>query len=391
MCLVDRINHIVKGFKPNAIIQFSNKISSISNLILLTLGEPDFHTPDHIKRAAIKAIKDDQSHYTNPRGILPLRKAASNYFNKKYGMKYNLDTQIIATTGVTEAIYATFKTILNPGDTVIIPSPTFSFYAADVTLCGGKPVYINTAKTNYELDPKVLDQTIRAHRKTVKAVVLNYPNNPIGNTYDQKQLTKIANVIKKYKIFCVTDEIYSDLTYGKRHVSMGTILPKQTIVFNGVSKSHAMTGWRVGLIFGPADIVGKINKVHQFLVTSDTTNAQYAAAEAFAHGFNDGPRMRKVYQKRRDILRNGLQKVGFTSPEPQGAFYIFAKIPSQFTQDSFKFGLQLAKEAKVGTIPGAVFGPGGDGHLRISYAASTSDLKRAVKRIQNFVKQHPSK
>ena len=385
MKITDLISRNANKLGPSRIINFSEQIADVPHLIPLTIGEPDFNTPDHIKRAAIRAIKDNKSHYTTTAGIMPLRKAAAKYFNRKYGMKYDPKTQIIATTGVTEAIFATLATIINPGDTIIMPSPIYADYGPDIALLGGHIVYINTSDNNYVLDPKKLDRTIQAHKDTVKAVILNYPNNPVGNTYDRKELVALANVIKKYPILCITDEIYSDLTYDQKHVSMGTLLPKQTVVFNGVSKSHAMTGWRVGLAFGPAKLMSKINQVHQALVVSDTTNAQYAATEAFAHGFDDGPKMRAVYQKRRDILRSGLAKAGFTSPKPEGAFYIFAKIPDQFTQNSFKFGLQLARQAHVGVIPGSVFGPGGEGHLRISYAASIEQIKAAIQHIQKFV------
>ncbi|URL61934.1 aminotransferase class I/II-fold pyridoxal phosphate-dependent enzyme [uncultured bacterium] len=383
----NQMSTFVQNIKPNEILSFNQKISGIPNLIKLTLGEPDFNTPDHIKQAGIKAIKDNESHYTNPRGILPLRQAISKFLKDKYGLHYNPKSQIVVTSGVTESIRAVFSAILNPGDEVIIPTPIFSIYTPNVICDGGKPVIVNVSNDNYLLTPQRLEATLKAHPKT-KALVLNFPNNPVGNTYTKAQLEALANVIKKHHIFCICDEIYSELTYNQPHTSMGTLLPDQAIVMNGVSKTFAMTGWRVGFVCGPTNVITGVNNLHVLDVTSVTTCAQYAALEAFKNGYDDGPKMRKVYKKRRDILRAGLSKAGFTSPEPSGAFYIFAKIPSQFTQDSFKFAYQLAKEAHVGTIPGNAFGPGGDGHIRISYAASTDNIKEAVRRIQKFVKTH---
>ncbi|XIF20031.1 MAG: aminotransferase class I/II-fold pyridoxal phosphate-dependent enzyme [Acetilactobacillus jinshanensis] len=191
-------------------------------------------------------------------------------------------------------------------------------------------------------------------------------------------------MIKKHHIFCICDEIYSELTYGYPHTSIASFIPDQAIVFNGVSKTFAMTGYRIGLICGPAKVISKINGIHTIAVTTTTTCAQYAASEAFKNGYEDGPKMRKIYKQRRDILRDGLAKAGFTSPEPSGAFYIFAKIPSQFTQNSIKFATELAEKAHVGVVPGSAFGPGGEGHLRISYAVSTDNIKKAVQRIQKF-------
>lgn len=387
MDLSNEINDFSKTLKPNEIIGFNQKIAQIPHLIKLPLGEPDFPTPQHIKRAAIKAINDNQSHYTNPQGILPLRQNAAKFLKDKYDVDYDPQTQITVTAGVTEGIHDVFNTILSPGDEVLMPSPIFSLYIPNIKANGAKPVFIDVSKDHFILSPERLAAALKAHPRT-KALVLNYPNNPVGNTYNQQQLEGLVKVIKKHRIFCVSDEIYSELTYDHPHVSLGKLLPDQTILFNGVSKTFAMTGWRIGLVCGPANIISKINAQHTIAIISATTNAQYAASEAFKNGEDDGQKMKAVYQKRRDILRDGLAKAGFTSPEPQGAFYIFAKIPDKYEQDSFKFAYQLAKEAHVGTIPGAVFGPGGEGHLRFSYAASTQDLKEAVRRIQAFAKAH---
>ncbi|UQS86000.1 aminotransferase class I/II-fold pyridoxal phosphate-dependent enzyme (plasmid) [Nicoliella spurrieriana] len=387
MDLSNQINDSVKKMKSNEIVEFNLKIADIPGLISLTYGEPDFPTPRHIKDAAIKAINDDQSHYTDPRGIKPLRENAVKFLKDKYGLDYDPDTQITTTVGLAEGIHDVFTTILNPGDEVIIPTPTYPLYAANVKFNQATPVFVDTSDSNFILTPERLEATFKEH-PNAKAIIINYPNNPVGNTYTKAELEALAAVIKQHQIFLISDEIYSELTYDEPHTSFGTLLPDQTIVMNGASKTFAMTGWRIGIVCGPANIISKINAVHTLINTNATDNAQYAASEAFKNGENDALEMKPTYLKRRQLLREGLEKAGFTSPEPSGGFYIFAKIPARFEQDSYQFGYQLAKEALVGIMPGAIFGPGGDGYIRFSYAASTEELTEVVKRIQKFVDTH---
>ncbi|KRM08391.1 aminotransferase class I/II-fold pyridoxal phosphate-dependent enzyme [Lentilactobacillus farraginis] len=382
--LSDKMNKRVAALTPSSILTFNQRVSKIPDIVKLTLGEPDFNTPEHVKEAAIKAINGNESHYTNSRGTLGLRKAATNYLNKKYGVQYDPESQILITAGATGAIYSALTAMLNPGDTVIIPTPIFPLYIPIAMLGGAKPIFVDTSDNGFILSPEKLEQVIEENKDTVKAVILNYPTNPTGVTYHREDLQKLADVISKYDIFVLSDEIYSELTYDGTHVSMGSILPEQALVMNGVSKSHAMTGWRIGMICGPADVISEIGKVSEFTITSATTNAQAAAEEAFKNGMDDAAPMRKEYMKRRDLLIDGLSKAGFSCPNPNGAFYIFAKIPAGLNQDSVAFCNQLADEAKVAVIPGASFGPGGEGYVRISYAASEVDLKEAVSRIQKF-------
>ncbi|MGX4645511.1 aminotransferase class I/II-fold pyridoxal phosphate-dependent enzyme [Holzapfeliella sp. JNUCC 80] len=385
--LINRLNKNLSILKPNSILEFNAEISQIEDIVHLTIGEPDFNTPDHVKQAAIKSIENNESHYTNPRGTIELRTAASQFLKSKYGLNYNPEDQLIITAGVTEAIYATLSTILNPGDKVILPTPIFPLYIPIMEFLGASPIYIDTSKTDFKLSKEQLKKALDEDGESVKAVVLNFPNNPTGVTYNQAELEDLASVIANYDIFCISDEIYSELSYQHDHVSMGTILPEQTLVFNGVSKSHAMTGWRIGVIGGPAPIINEVNKVHQFLITSATTNAQAAATEAFKNGLEDGPQMREAYAKRVAILEEGLSQLGFDYVKPNGAFYLFAKIPEQFTQDSFEFSRQLAHGAKVAVIPGSCFGPGGEGYVRISFAASEKNIKTALDRIKTFLNQ----
>lgn len=388
MKLLNHINTYARQIKKNEIVGFNENISEVPDLIKLTLGQPDFNTPEHIKKAGMRSIENNDNHYENSRGLFELRENAAQFLSDKYNLNYDPKTQVVVTTGVTEGIHTVMNTILNPGDEVIVPTPIFPLYVLNILNRGAKPILVNISKDNYILTAQRLKQTLKEHPK-VKALILNYPNNPVGNTYSKEQLSAIANVIRNKPIFCICDEIYSALVYGVKHVSMASILPEQTIMMTGVSKTFAMTGWRIGLICGPADIMDRINIMHMLNVTAVTSSSQYAASEAFKNGDDDIKRMQKIYLNRRNILRAGLKAAGFTSPEPQGTFYIFAKIPAQYDQNSVRFGYRLAKEAHVGTIPGSAFGPGGEGHLRISYAVNTPDLKKAVHRIQTFVKNNP--
>ncbi|GHP14151.1 aminotransferase [Lentilactobacillus fungorum] len=383
--LSEKMNKRVAALTPAAILTFNQKISTIPDIVKLTLGEPDFNTPEHVKQAAINAINDNESHYTNSRGTDSLRQAAANFLNKKYGLHYDPATQVLMTAGATGAIYASLTAMLNPGDTVIIPTPIFPLYIPIVMLAGAKPVFVDTSDNGFVLSPEKLQAAIDDNQGTVKAVILNFPNNPTGVTYHRADLEKLAAVISKYDMICLSDEIYSELTYDGTHVSMGSILPEQTLVMNGVSKSHAMTGWRIGMICGPAAIIDEVAKVSEFTMTSLATNTQAAAEEAFKNGFDDAQPMKATYLKRRDLLTAGLAQAGFTCPTPAGAFYVFAKIPAGLNQSSVDFCYDLAKEAHVALIPGKFFGAGGEGYVRISYAASTEDLQKAVERIQQYV------
>lgn len=387
MALVDRMNQEVLQLQPSDILQFNAEISKIDGIVKLTLGEPDFPTPEHVKAAGIRSIENNESHYTQSKGLPGLRAAASHYLATKYHTKYDPETQILITAGATGGIYSSLTAMLNKGNTVIIPTPIFPLYIPIVMLNGAKPIFIDTSADGFILKPEKLQAAIEANKDTVKAVVLNYPTNPTGVTYSRADLEALATVIKQYEIFVLSDEIYSELTYTGTHVSLGEVLPDQAIVLNGVSKSHAMTGWRVGITAGPADVIAQVGKVSEFTMTSVTTNAQRAAEEALKNGMNDAQPMKEAYMKRRDFLIKALTDAGLTVPHPDGAFYIFAKLPERM-HDSWKFVYALAREAKVAVIPGASFGPGGEGYVRISYAASMEDLELATDRIAKYMASH---
>lgn len=380
-----RMKKELAQLQPSDILAFNQATANIPGIVKLTLGEPDFNTPEHVKQAGIKSIETNQSHYTNSAGKIELRQAAADFLAQKYNVHYDPETEVLVTAGATEAIYSSLTSILNPGDTVIIPTPIFPLYIPVTMLNGAKPVFIDTSDNGFVLDPAKLAQVLEENKDTVKAIVLNYPNNPTGVAYRRADLEKIAAVIQKYDIFVICDEIYSELTYGAQHVSLAEIIPDQVLLLNGVSKSHAMTGWRIGLLCGPKAVIAQIGKVHQFCITSATTNAQDAALEAFKNGPDDGVEMRKAYQERRDYLEGALNDLGFSCAKPEGAFYIFAKIPEGLIQKSFDFCYDLAEKGKVAVIPGASFGPGGEGYVRISYATSMAQLKQAMTNLKAYV------
>ncbi|AYC73146.1 MULTISPECIES: aminotransferase class I/II-fold pyridoxal phosphate-dependent enzyme [Lactiplantibacillus] len=382
--LVSHMNHEIAAIQPSDILAFNAEIANIPGIVRLTLGEPDFNTPEHVKQAAIKSIEADESHYAPSNGTLALRTAAAEFLATKYDVHYDPASEVIITAGATGGIYTALSSILNPGDEVLIPTPIFPLYIAIVKLAGATPVFMDTSDNGFVLSPDQLQTTLAAHPKT-KAVVLNFPSNPTGVTYRHDDLKALAAVLADQPIFVLSDEIYSELTYGERHESIANYLPAQTILLNGVSKSHAMTGWRIGIMCAPKAITAQLGKIHQFTVTSTTTNAQAAATEALKNGLDDAQVMKREYQERRDYLYDALNELGFQSAKPEGAFYLFSKIPAGLPQDSMAFCRELAHEARVALIPGSSFGPGGEGYVRISYAASMSDLKTAVTRIKTYV------
>ena len=382
--LVQHMNNQLSAIQPSDILAFNAEIANIPGIVRLTLGEPDFNTPEHVKDAAIQSIKNNESHYAPSNGTMALRQAAANFLAKKYDVHYDPENEGIITAGATGGIYTALSSILNPGDEVLIPTPIFPLYIAIAKLNGAVPVFMDTSKNDFVLSPEQLTQTLAAHPKA-KAVVLNFPSNPTGVTYRRDDLKALADVLADKPIFVLSDEIYSELTYGDAHVSIAKYLPEQTILLNGVSKSHAMTGWRIGVMCAPKAITAQLGKIHQFTVTTTTANAQAAAAEALSNGMNDAQVMKKEYLARRDYLYEALNKLGFKSAKPEGAFYLFSKIPAGLPQDSMAFCRELAHEARVALIPGSSFGPGGEGYVRISYAASMANLETAVKRIGDYV------
>lgn len=385
--LISLMKPSVVAIKQQDIFKFNAKAKSIPGAVNMTVGEPNFPTPDHIKKAAIAAIDENKTHYTVPEGDHELLHAVATYLHDKYDLNYDPESQILSTAGVTEGVFSVFNAILQTGDEVLIPSPSFTIYGPDANFNGASPVYLDTSKTGFKMTPEMLIEVLRTNPR-IKILLLNYPSNPTGVSYTKDELEALAEVLKKHDIFVVSDEIYSELTYNFKHVSFGTILPEQTILLNGLSKSHAMTGWRFGVVCGPAEVIAQINKIHELATTSITSITQYAALEAYKNGYDDPISMRKEYQARRDVLHKGLKELGFECPDPDGAFYLFIKIPEGLEQDDVKFANELLEEEHLAILPGSFFGIGGEGHLRLSYAASMDSINACLDKLGDFVKKH---
>ena len=388
MDLTKRFNKQLDKIQVSLIRQFDQAISEIPGVLRLTLGEPDFTTPDHVKEAAKRAIDQNQSYYTGMSGLMTLRQAASDFVKEKYQLDYNPENEILVTIGATEALSATLTAILEEGDKVLLPAPAYPGYEPIVNLVGAEIVEIDTTENGFVLTPEMLEKAILEQGDKLKAVILNYPANPTGITYSREQLEALAAVLRKYEIFVVCDEVYSELTYTvENHVSLGTMLRDQAIIINGLSKSHAMTGWRLGFIFAPANFTAQLIKSHQYLVTAANTMAQHAAVEALTAGKNDAEPMKKEYIQRRDYIINKMTDLGFEIIKPDGAFYIFAKIPAGYNQDSFAFLKDFAQKKAVAFIPGAAFGQYGEGYVRLSYAASMETIREAMKRLEEYMRE----
>ena len=389
MDLTKKFNKNLDKIEVSLIRQFDQSISTIPGVLRLTLGEPDFPTPDHIKEAAKAAIDANQSHYTGMSGLLELRQAAADFVKEKYHLNYRPEDEVLVTIGATEALSATLTAILEEDDKVLLPAPAYPGYEPIVNLVGAEIVEIDTTENDFVLTPEMLEQAILAQGDKLKAVILNYPANPTGVTYSRAQMEALAAVLSKYEVFVVCDEVYSELTYTEQgHVSLAEYLPEQTIVINGLSKSHAMTGWRLGFIFAPAAFTAQLINSHQYLVTAANTMAQYAAIEALTAGKDDAQPMKAEYVQRRDYIIEQMTELGYQIIRPDGAFYIFAKIPAGYNQDSFTFLQDFAEKKAVAFIPGAAFGQYGEGYIRLSYAASMETIKEALKRLKEYMEEN---
>lgn len=372
--------------KPTNILVFDREVSAVPGIVKLTVGEPDFPVPAVAKQAAIQAIEADDSHYAPGTGSTTLRQAISHFLADRYDLHYQAANEIAVTIGATEAIYASLFALINPGDEVLIPTPTFPLYATMVEMLGGQAVTVPTAAPDFVLTPAQLKATLKAHPK-LKAIVLNYPANPTGVTYSAAQLKALATILAETNLIVISDEIYSELLYTGHHVSIAQFLPGQTLILNGASKAGAMTGYRIGFIAGPAELMQKVNMVHSIMITAPSDPAMAAAVPIFGSeaGQQATLEMKAAYQARRDFLAGALTKLGFEVATPNGAFYLFAKLPAAAGSDDVAFATRLAKEGRVATIPGSYFGAGGEGYLRLSYATSMANLELAVTRLTQFL------
>lgn len=370
--------------KPSGIRKYFDMAATLENTISLGIGEPDFHTPWPIRRAAIVALERGKTFYTANAGLIKLRQSISEYTFKRTGIRYDPSKEIIVTVGGSEAIDITIRTLINPGDEVIIPEPSFVCYKPIAELAGGTPVIIETKQeNNFKLTAESLKNAITP--KT-KLLILPYPNNPTGAIMTKEDLKPIADVLKDTDIAVLTDEIYSELTYGKEHFSIVSLdgMAERTIYVNGFSKAFAMTGWRLGYMCGPGEIIRQALKVHQFGIMSSPTVSQYAAIEAIESCSDDVTLMITEYDQRRRYLVNAFNDLGLDCFTPEGAFYVFPCIKSTgLTSD--EFCQRLLYEKRVAVIPGTAFGECGEGYIRVSYAYSLKHLMEAISRIREFM------
>ena len=378
------LNQRIQGVKPSGIRKFFDILEEMTDAISLGIGEPDFVTPWHIRDAGIYSLERGHTKYTSNAGLLQLRREIAAYLNRRFDLQYDYAHQIVVTVGGSEGIDLTLRCLLNPGDEVIIPTPSFVCYGPLTEMAGGVPKYLELKVENkFRLTPEELRAAITP--KT-KVLVLPFPCNPTGGTMDRQDLEAIAQVLEGTDIMVLSDEIYAELTYGQRHVSPAnlTSLKDRTIVVNGFSKSHAMTGWRMGYVCGPAPILQQMLKLHQFVIMSAPTTSQYAAIEAMRNGDVDIEKMRDEYDGRRRYLVEGLRRIGLPCFEPKGAFYVFPDIRGTgLTSD--EFCERFLMEEKVAVISGAAFGPGGEGFIRCCYATSMKDIAEALTRMDNFL------
>lgn len=382
--LSERLNQNVYKIGISAIRDFDQAVSSVAGIVKLTLGEPDFTTPEHVKQAGIEAIQNNITTYTPTPGKPELLVAATNFMRQKYGLEYDTD-EVIATVGATEALATAFQTVLNPGDKVLVPNPMFSLYESMILLYGGIPVHIDTSHNDFILSPEMVEAAFEEHGDSIKAIILNYPTNPTGVMWTEQDAQELAAILKHKAVFVISDEIYSELVFEGPHVSIARYLRDQTFVINGVSKSHSMTGWRLGLLYAPREIMSHAVKVHQNMVTTTVSISQVAATAALRDGADDALPMKTEYIKRRDYIYEKMTALGFKIVKPNGAFYIFAEIPADLNQVSYQFCLDLAQQNQVAFIPGIAFGIGGENCVRLSYAASMENIKLAMERLTAFV------
>ncbi len=374
----------VVELKPSGIRKFFDIASEIEGVISLGVGEPDFDTPWHIREEGIYSLERGKTYYTSNSGLLGLRKAINEFNKTKYNLDYNYKNEILVTVGGSEAIDIALRSVIEEGDEVIIPTPCYVSYEPCVVMAGGVVKTINLKNENqFRLQPEELEAVITPKSKVL---IISYPNNPTGAIMELEDLKKIAEVVIKHDLLVISDEIYSELSYGVKHVSIASLpgMRDRTIVVNGFSKAFSMTGWRLGYAMGNAAIIKEMTKIHQFCIMCAPTNSQYAAIEALNNGDQDVIDMRNAYDERRRFLIDWFKKHNIPMFTPMGAFYIFPDI-RQFGLSSEEFSLRLLNEEKVVVVPGTAFGESGEGFVRISYAYSIDDLKKALERVERFI------
>ncbi len=380
------LSETVVNIKPSGIRKFFDIVNEMKDAISLGVGEPDFDTPWHIRDEGIYAFERGKTFYTSNAGLKDLRIEISNYLNRTQGILYNPDNEILVTVGGSEAIDIGLRAVINPGDEVIIPQPSYVSYEPCAVLAGAKPVIINLkAENEFRLTPEEL---LNAVTDKTKVLILPYPNNPTGGIMEKEDLEKIAKIVIEKDILVMSDEIYAALTYKEKHISIASLegMKERTILINGFSKAYAMTGWRLGYACAPDWLIKQMTKIHQFAIMCAPTTSQYAAIEALKNGDEDVETMRKSYNQRRRYLMNAFKEMNLECFEPFGAFYVFPCI-KEFGMTSEEFATKFLQEEKVALVPGTAFGDCGEGFLRISYAYSLENLKIAMERLKNFIER----
>ncbi len=374
----------IETIEPSGIRKFFDIVNGMEDAISLGVGEPDFETPWHIREEGIYSLEKGRTFYTSNSGLLELRREICRYLSRRFGLEYDPETEVLVTVGGSEAIDLALRAMTDEGDEILIPQPSYVSYEPCAILAGGVPVIIRLEeKDRFRLTPEKLIEKISPR---TKILVLPFPNNPTGAIMEREDLEKIAPIIIENDLFVITDEIYAELTYGTDHVSLASFpgMKERTVYINGFSKAFAMTGWRLGYACAPANILSQMLKIHQFAIMCSPTTSQYAAISALREGDEDVRIMRESYDERRRFLLSELRGMGLPCFEAQGAFYLFPNI-SRFGMTSEAFAQKLLDEEKVAVVPGTAFGRSGEGFLRVSYAYSLKDLKRALERIERFV------
>ena len=381
------VNNTVRAIKPSGIRKFFDIANEMEDVISLSVGEPDFHTPWHIREEGIFALEKGRTRYTPNRGFLKLREEIASYLKRHFQVAYEPGQEILVTVGGSEAIDLCVRVLINPGDEVLIPEPSFVCYVPITQMAGGVPVIIETKPENeFRLTEEELEEKIT---EKTKLLVLPYPNNPTGAVMGRKDLEAVARVVERHNLMVLSDEIYSTLTYGgEPHVSFSSLpgMKERTVLVNGFSKSHSMTGWRLGYAAGPKELISLMTKLHQFAIMSAPTMSQYAAIEAMKNGDEDIAYMRTQYDMRRRLILDGLNRIGLRCFEPKGAFYVFPSIRSTGLT-SQEFCEKLIYSKHVAVVPGDAFGASGEGFVRISYCYSVGHIKESLELIEAFLKE----
>ncbi len=378
------LNQSVKQIQISGIRKFSNLVQTYPNAISLTIGQPDFATPEHVKTAANWAIQQNRTKYTHNAGLIELRQAVSQFVKNRYEMSYRPEDEVIVTIGASQGIDIALRTILSPGCEVILPGPVYPGYEPLIRLCGAVPVFVDTRQNGFRLSAERLKEKLT---EKTRCVILPYPSNPTGCVLTTEDIQEIADVLRNQELFVLSDEIYSELVYEGVHHSIASIpfMREKTIVINGLSKSHAMTGWRIGFVMAPAYIAQEMLKVNQYSISCASSISQYAALEALVSGIDDPLPMRNEYQLRCDFVYRRLCDIGFDVVKPKGAFYVFPSI-KPFGKTSLQFAEELLCTFEIAVVPGSAFSTLGEGYIRISYASSMDMIKEGINRIENYVK-----